>query len=165
MPLATACTVVACVLAIGAGIAKLARPRGAVAAMRAVGLPSGAWAVRVGAALECAVGTAALVSSSAVARLALALTYAAFAAFVVASLRAGSTSGCGCFGVAGPPIGTRHLVVDVALAAAVAAGALGARGSVVASLHASTLAGGLALALGVVGAGLAATVLTRARTG
>jgi len=49
MALATAITVAAAMLALFAGVAKLAAPRGAVVAMHAVGLPSSDALVRLGA--------------------------------------------------------------------------------------------------------------------
>jgi hypothetical protein len=91
----------------------------------------------------------------------LAASYLSFCAFALASRRAGASAPCGCFGDAGAPLGTRHVVLD--LVVATAAGATAAStASVPGAVAHAPVTGAAALALGVVSAVLAATVLRRA---
>lgn len=113
----------ACALLVAAGMAKVRRPGGAQAAMAALFGPRLSvprTAVRLGGTLEVALGTAALITTSAGPAAAVGACYAAFALFVAASLARGATAGCGCFGQAmgQVPPGRLHLVANVVLAAA-----------------------------------------------
>jgi hypothetical protein len=77
-------------------------------------------------AAEVVVGALALVFGGPVLAAVVALLYAAFAGYVVLSIRRGATS-CGCFGVAEEtPPSRRHVAIDGALAVGAAAAALAA---------------------------------------
>lgn len=127
MPLLTAPALVAALLIAGAGALKLVDPAMTAGALRALGLPSSPWLVRVGAGAELVLGVVAVVVGGALPWALVALSYLAFAAFVVAALRAGTMVGsCGCFGREETPPHPVHVAVDLALAAAAAgAAALG----------------------------------------
>ena len=142
------------------GWRKLAAPRSAVDAMRAVGLPSRAAAVRLVSLLECAVAVAALASPSWVPRLLLALSYLALTAFVAVALRTGRTADCGCFGAAGGPIRRRHLALDATLFVGVASTLLVRPGVVTTSLRLDSVSGAAVLLVGLVSAVLAATYIS-----
>lgn len=89
----------ACALLAVAGAAKLVDPAPLVRALRSAGLPGSRALVRAGAAAELVLGVAAAVSGSRVAALLVALSYAAFTAFVLrARARGGVLASCGCFG-------------------------------------------------------------------
>ncbi len=104
-------------LAIVAGAAKWARPSPAVEALRAVGWTFvGAVLVRVGAALEVALGVTAL-AGWAPAMIGLGLTYLGFAAFVVVARAHPAVRSCGCLGERDAPPSWRHVGVDAGLAA------------------------------------------------
>jgi hypothetical protein len=108
---------VAALLAL-AGAQKLLDPTMTVGALRGLGLPSGKLLVRLGSAVELALGIAAVVVGGAALWWLVALSYVAFAAFVVAALRAGTMIGsCGCFGREDTPPHPSHVVLNVALAA------------------------------------------------
>jgi amino acid efflux transporter len=153
----TALTIVAALLAVGAGLTKLLSPRSAVLAMRSVGLPSSDAAVRLGSLVECVVAAAALVSPSWIARLLLALSFGALTAFVAAALRTGRANDCGCFGAAGGEIGRRHLALNAALCVGVAATLLGRSGAIAGSVRLGSFSGAAVLLVGIVSALLAAT--------
>jgi len=114
----------ACVLLVGAGIAKAVRPGDtarAVAASVPVPLATLALLVRVAAAAEALVGAAGLVRPSTWTAALVALSYLAFAAFVtVARSRGGPLATCGCFGTPDTPATRLHVVVDLVLAASAA---------------------------------------------
>jgi hypothetical protein len=119
--------IAAALLAVG-GAAKAVRPRDTAQALAAVGLrfprllPARV-VVRVGGAVEAAIGVAALLVGGPVLCALVALSYLAFATFVLVALRTGAPiSSCGCFGKADTPPSLVHVVLDVAFAA-VAAGA------------------------------------------
>ena len=110
------------VLLVAAGGAKLADPASLVRALRSVGLPAPRAAVRVGAAGEVALGVAAALTGSALAAAGVALSYAAFTAFVLVALRRGGVlASCGCFGKADTPPTRTHVAVTGALAVVAAA--------------------------------------------
>jgi hypothetical protein len=109
-----------------AGAAKVGDPSRTAGALRALGWPSAAGLVRVGAAAELLVGAGALVVGGPVLAGLVAVSYLAFAAFVAAALTSGTPIGsCGCLGRADTPPRPVHVVVDAVLAA----GALAAAGS------------------------------------
>jgi len=157
-----AATAIAAVLATAAGLAKLVRPHHTAVAVgavvgRAVPLPDAA--VRAGAALEAAVGVAAL-GGWRPAILALAASYGAFAAFVTAALASGRPiSSCGCFGEPDVPPTRLHVAFDAAAASAAAllATSAGPLPSVVSTLRSQPL-GGVPWVL-LVGAGAGAAYL------
>lgn len=161
----TAITIVAALLAVGAGLTKLLSPRAAVLAMRSVGLPSSDAAVRLGSLLECVVAAAALVSPSWIARLLLALSFGALSVFVAAALRTGRATDCGCFGAAGGEIGRRHLALNAALCVGVgvAATLLGRSGAIAGSVRLGSFSGAAVLLVGIVSALLAATYVAHER--
>jgi hypothetical protein len=110
---------VAAVLLVWAGAAKVARPAGTARALRAAGLPASAALVRGLAAVEAVVGVSVIVVGGRALDAAMAASYVVFAAFVGAAIARGwSLSSCGCFGEADARPTTAHVVVDAALAAA-----------------------------------------------
>jgi hypothetical protein len=116
---------VAALVLAGAGALKLVDPAMTVGALRALGLPSSPWLVRAGAGAELVLGVVAVVVGGTVPWALVAASYLAFAAFVVAALRAGTMVGsCGCFGREETPPHPVHVVVDLALAAAAAGAAV-----------------------------------------
>jgi hypothetical protein len=110
----------ACLLLVAAGVAKAARPGGTARAVAStVPLPLAVLAplVRTGAAVEAVVGAAGLVYPSPRTADLVALSYAAFAAFVtVVLVRGGPLASCGCFGTPDTPATRLHVVVDLVLA-------------------------------------------------
>jgi hypothetical protein len=125
MPALTGPALTAALLLAFAGAAKAVDPVMTVGALRALGLPSSRTWVRTGAAAELLVGLLAAAVGWALVWWLVAASYLAFAAFVVAALRAGTVVGsCGCFGHEDTPPHPIHVVVDVALAATAAAAAV-----------------------------------------
>ena len=113
-------------LLAAAGVAKVVRPDGTARALQQAGLPGRPVVVRVGAALEVAVGTVAVALGGPVPALLVAASYLGFAAFVATAIRRGwSLSSCGCFGEPDVPPTRLHVVADLAVAAVAAAAAAG----------------------------------------
>ena|SRR5205823_11070089 len=103
------------------GLAKVRHPLPAVHAMRAVGLPSGALAVRAIGIAEVVAGAAALGAGGPAATGAVAVIYLAFALFLVRTLHAPERpSSCGCLGAVDLEPNWLHLAL-VAAACGVAA--------------------------------------------
>jgi hypothetical protein len=120
MPALTAPALVAAVLLVAAGAAKVVDPTMTVGALRALRLPSAPPVVRAGALAEAAIGVLAVVVGGALWWSLVAISYLAFAAFVVAALRAGTMVGsCGCFGREETPPHPVHVALDLVLAALV----------------------------------------------
>ena len=97
-------------LALG-GAFKAVDPADTAYALRALGLPHAALLVRAGGAAEVVIGVGALAVGGPVFAALVALSYLAFAGFVVVALHSGSPiSSCGCFGkVDTPPsVGARR---------------------------------------------------------
>jgi hypothetical protein len=119
---------IAAVLLVVGGAAKAVRPRDTAQALTAVGIRfprvlPGRVVVRVGGAGEAIIGTAALLVGGPVLCALVALSYLAFAGFVLVALRTGAPiSSCGCFGKVDTPPSVVHVVLDLAFAG-VAAGA------------------------------------------
>ena len=119
---------IAAVLLAAGGAAKAVRPRDTAQALSAVGLTfprvfPARVAVRLGGAIEAAIGVAALLVGGPILCALVAVSYAAFAAFVVVALRTGAPiSSCGCFGKVDTPPSVVHVVLDAGFAG-VAAGA------------------------------------------
>lgn len=111
-----------------AGTLKLGRPATTARAMGEMGLPSSNLLVRVGAATEVAAAAGALAWGTRPFAIALAVSYAGFAAFVLAALRRGvPLSSCGCFGgVRDTPPTSMHLALNVVAAGVAVAVAVGA---------------------------------------
>jgi hypothetical protein len=86
---------IAALVVVAAGVAKLRVPQPAAAATRALGLPVRGWMVRTFAGFECAVGGAALAGIDGAA-IALAALYGLFA--VLSLLMVRQRLSCGCFG-------------------------------------------------------------------
>ena len=108
--------VLASLLAI-AGAQKLVDPTMTVGALRALRIPASPLVVRVGSAVELALGVAAIAAGGAALWWAIAASYLAFAAFVVGALRSGTMIGtCGCFGREETPPHWSHVVLNAALA-------------------------------------------------
>ena len=114
-------------LALG-GAAKAVRPRDTAQALTAVGirfprvLPR--VVVRVGGAVEAILATAALLVGGPVLCGLVALSYLAFAGFVLVALRTGAPiSSCGCFGKVDTPPSIVHVVLDLAFAGVAATAA------------------------------------------
>jgi Methylamine utilisation protein MauE len=81
------------------GVVKMARPDDTARALRTAGLPFGRVAVRVGAVGEVAVAVAAVAAPGALTGGLVAVSYAAFATFVILALRKDwPLASCGCFG-------------------------------------------------------------------
>ena len=96
-----------------AGAAKLLDPTMTAGALRVMGLPSAPELVRIGAAAELVLGVAAVVVGGSVLWGLVALSFAAFAAFVVAALMSSRPIGsCGCFGRADTPPAWWHVVAN-----------------------------------------------------
>lgn len=104
-------------LLVAAGGAKLVDPLPLVRALRSARLPAPRPLVRAGAAAEVALGLAAVVTGSPVAAALVAVSYAAFTAFVLLALRRGGVlASCGCFGKADTPPTATHVAVTGAFA-------------------------------------------------
>jgi len=108
----SALLVIAALLLVGAGVAKVARPHGTARAAR---VPS--TLVRAGAVVELAVGTGALATGGALWCWAVSASYAGFAVWVaVAMWRRTPLWTCGCFGEPDTPPTALHVVMDAGLA-------------------------------------------------
>src|SRR3546814_14242722 len=99
MPALTLPALVLAALLALAGAQKVLDPTMTVGALRAMRLPSSPLLVRVGSAAELVLGVAAIVVGGAVLWWLVAVSYLAFAGFVLAALRKGTMIvTCGCFG-------------------------------------------------------------------
>lgn len=108
--------VAATLLALG-GASKAWQPSDTARALTMLRLPASPRLVRIGGALELVIGVGALVYGNRVLAVLVAVSYAAFAAFVLLALRRGAPiSSCGCFGKADTPPSRVHVVVNVAAA-------------------------------------------------
>jgi len=129
VPALTVPALVAAALLAVAGAQKLLDPAMTVGALRALRLPSSPALVRTGSAAELALGVGALTVGGAALWWLVALSYVAFAGFVVAALRAGTMIGsCGCFGREDTPPHWSHVALNLALGALTAATAVTAAG-------------------------------------
>ncbi len=121
--------IAAVLLAIG-GAAKAVRPRDTALALTAVGvrfprLLPGRVVVRVGGALEAVIGATALLVGGPLLCALVALSYVAFAGFVLVALRTGAPiSSCGCFGKVDTPPSVVHVILDLAFGGVAAAAAI-----------------------------------------
>jgi hypothetical protein len=114
--------VIAASLLALAGAQKLIDPRHTVGALRALRIPATDRIVRVGAAIELAIGAIAVATGNRVAVALVAASYLAFAGFVEVARRRGTMIGsCGCLGSRETPPSLVHVALDVALAAGVVA--------------------------------------------
>jgi hypothetical protein len=108
-----------------AGAMKALSPLSTVRALRSAGLPATGALVRGFGAAEVVIAVAAWTVAGPIPAVFVALSYAAFAAFVVYARATGAPiSSCGCFGKADTPPTFSHVIVNVAavlIAAAAAA--------------------------------------------
>jgi len=119
---------IAAVLLVVGGAAKVRSPLDTARALQGVGIGATALVVRVLASVEVAVGALALLVDSRVLAALVAVSYLAFAVFVVRALRADAPiSSCGCFGKIDTPPSRVHVVIDGVIA--VMAGAVAVVGT------------------------------------
>lgn len=147
----------ACILLVVAGASKVVRPTDTARAVAAIApFPLGALRllVRVGAALEVAIGLGGLLYPSLVTASLVALSYALFGGFVVAVIvRGGPLASCGCFGKPDTPATRVHVVVNVGLAAAAVVVAVSISSAPISTIMSSQPWHGIPLALlGALGA-------------
>jgi len=117
MPAISGLALVAAALLAMAGAQKILDPAMTVGALRALRLPSSSRLVRAGSGAELTVGVAAVAIGGALLWWLVALSYLAFAGFVIAALRKGTMIGsCGCFGREDTPPHPTHVVLNVGLA-------------------------------------------------
>jgi uncharacterized membrane protein YphA (DoxX/SURF4 family) len=102
-----------------AGVAKLRSPVPAAQALRAAGLPSRRWLIRVFATAELALGAYAALSASTAAAVAVAAMYTGFAGLTLVLHR--RHAACGCFGAGEAPASPAQSAISAALAATAAA--------------------------------------------
>jgi len=156
---------IAATLLAAGGVLKAAHPLDTANALRAVGLPGAPPLVRAGGVAEALVGLAALATGARAAAVLLAVSYAAFAGFVLVALRRGTPlSSCGCFGKDDTPPTRLHVVLNLGAALAGVAVALNPGAGLVDVVGSQPLAGVPFLALlgcGVSFAYLALTSLPR----
>jgi hypothetical protein len=153
--------VIAALLLAAGGVLKAVRPGDTATALAAVGLPRSTVPVRVGGALEALVGVAALAVGGALPAILVGVSYAAFAAFVLVALRAGTpVASCGCFGKVDTPPSPLHVVVDLAAAGVAVGVALAGDVSLPAILDAQPLFGIPFVLLVLVGSALVFLTLT-----
>jgi hypothetical protein len=153
---------VAALLLVPAGLAKIRRPAPTGLALARLGLPGSDPLVRVLGVVEL-VAAAVAVAIGGVAAVGVAVLYVGFAlisaAQVVRAARTGEAADCGCFGDDSAPVGWSHVVVNLLLAAgAVAAVVVGADG--VGGALGSSIPGtiGVVLVAGVAAAGTRAVL-------
>lgn len=107
-----------------AGAQKLLDPTMTVGALRALRVPASDGLVRLGSAVELALGVSALSMGGAGLWAAVSVSYLACGVFVVIALRHGTMIGsCGCFGREETPPHWSHVVLNVGLALAAGAAA------------------------------------------
>jgi hypothetical protein len=113
---------VAALVLVVAGVAKLRAPAPAARALRELGLPAAAPAIRAFAAGEVALGVWAFVGARAVAAIGLACCYTVFS--ILAVLLARRRAACGCFGEGDFPASPVQALLSAVLAAACAGAAV-----------------------------------------
>jgi methylamine utilization protein MauE len=107
----------AAILLAVSGWAKLWQPGSAVRALRAAGLPSSVWIVRLLGVVEGAVGLGCLIAPGREPSAALAVLYLGFAGFLVRLLRSTDPPGsCGCVGAGEAPPTRLHVLLDLGAA-------------------------------------------------
>jgi hypothetical protein len=110
---------------VTAGASKIASPYMTQASLSTAGLPAPLAVVRALALAEVAIGTAALLSPSALTAAVTALAYGAFCLFTLRLLSmADEGVDCGCFGGAGSEVGRVHVGLNAAAFAVCVAAAL-----------------------------------------
>ena len=125
-----------------AGAMKAFSPLSTVRALRSAGLPATKFLVRAFGAGEVLVALAAWVVAGPIPAVLVALSYAAFAGFVLlARRRGGSISSCGCFGKADTPPTWSHVFVNAGAAVLAVVAAVRPARSVLGELAHSPAAG------------------------
>jgi hypothetical protein len=115
---------IAALLLAVAGAAKVIDPTTTVGALRKLGLPAPATAVRVGGAVEVVLAVGAVLTGAPVLAGLVAVSYLLFTAFVLVALGRGLPIGsCGCFGKVDTPPSIVHVVLDLAFAGVAATAA------------------------------------------
>jgi hypothetical protein len=133
----------ACALLIAGGSLKAARPHDTARALRQPVV-----VVRVAAIVEALLGLAALVQPNAPGAAAVALTYIAFAAYVLRARHSGGAlATCGCFGEPDTAPTVAHAVVNAVLAVSAGAVAVGSDGDVLTRVLADAPGNGVPLVL------------------
>lgn len=111
----------AAILLLMAGASKVATPAATRLALRTAGLPNTPLAARALGAVECAIALNALAVGGRIPAALVTATYLGFAGFSAQLARASrGTASCGCFGASSAPVGSLHVVLNLATAAAVA---------------------------------------------
>ncbi len=101
-----------------AGLAKVRRPSATAAALQELSVPSPLVAARLLGAVEVVIGLGAIATGSRLLWLGVAISYAAFTAFVLWALADSSNVGsCGCFGREDTPATAGHAAFNAAAAA------------------------------------------------
>jgi len=114
-----------------AGGAKLARPESTIGALKSIGLPGTRLIAQMLGLVEVGIGSIALIVGGLIPSIAVALSYAGFAGFIVMALRkGGAVSSCGCFGTEDNPPTVGHLVLNVAAAVVGVGAAIGGLGGI-----------------------------------
>jgi hypothetical protein len=122
--------VVALLLAL-AGALKAYDPTTTTGALRRAGLTVPAIAVRIGGAIEVAVGAAAIVTGGTVAAALVGLSYLLFTGFVLFALARHIPIGsCGCFGKVDTPPSLIHVALNIGAIVTATAVALGSGGGI-----------------------------------
>jgi uncharacterized protein YjeT (DUF2065 family) len=108
-------TLAAALLLVLAGAPKLVNPHDTRRALRSVGFPVPAIAVRAGGLVEVGIGTLAVLHGGRVADGLVAASYLGFTGFVIVALRSGGViASCGCVGRPDTPPTLAHVLVTAA---------------------------------------------------
>ncbi len=132
---------VAAGLLVASGLAKLRDPGPASRALAAAGLPGSPVVGRALGLVEVVVGAGCLFVAGPWFRVATAILYTAFAAFLIVLLRGDGSASCGCLGTKDAPPTLLHVVLDLVAAAAAVAGAITGTPSIQAAGWATPLRG------------------------
>ena len=149
--------IVCAILGLG-GVAKLVSPQPARRALHTLRVPAPIAAVRALGLAELALAVAAALVGGAILPPMVGAAYLAFAVFVVAMLRGGGATSCGCFGSSSTPPSWLHVAINlVSAAVAFAATSIPALGT---TLSEQPGAGAPLIGLVVVGTYLSFVLLT-----
>jgi len=155
----TALLAISGLLLIAAGGLKVIAPEPATDALAVAGFPSHPVLVRLGASAEMALGMVALVWAGAIIEGLVALSFAAFAAFVELLRRRPDAPSCGCFGGEGEVPSLRHVMGNLLLAVGCAASAITHPPSMVALVRHEPITGAVFVVAVTAAAWLASLVL------
>jgi hypothetical protein len=132
-------TLAAAGLLVVAGAPKIVQPLDTWRALRSVGAPAPPVAIRIGGAVEVAIGLFAILQGDRLADALVAASYLGFTAFVIVALRkSGVVASCGCIGRPDTPPTVAHVVVTALFAAAAGVAAGGGPSGVMAWHSTST---------------------------